>query len=189
MNIIQIGCNNCEDHVFDFVSTNRDSISNFLVIDALPKCVEIASQKYNFLGDRLIAVQCAVAPENGILKFFYPTTDDCSAHSSLLKNHVNNHHHKDLNYFFIPTLDINTIFNFFFNNVERLYVDIEGLDVVTILNLDFEKNKPKYIEYEFYHADGTFSYNKNSDKLLSLLQSHNYSLEQSGYNVIAKLNS
>jgi hypothetical protein len=86
-------------------------------------------------------------------------------------------------------LDINTIFNFFFNNVERLYVDIEGLDVVTILNLDFEKNKPKYIEYEFYHADGTFSYNKNSDKLLSLLQSHNYSLEQSGYNVIAKLNS
>ena len=35
LNIVQIGCNNCEDHVSKFVQKNSNNINNFIAVDAL----------------------------------------------------------------------------------------------------------------------------------------------------------
>ena len=56
MNIIQIGCNDCNDHVYDYVKSNEQQISKFVVVDALPKCVKIAELKYSFLKDRVVTL-------------------------------------------------------------------------------------------------------------------------------------
>ena len=88
MNIVQIGCNNCEDEVFNFIDKNKESICKFLVIDALPKCVEIAKTKYAFLESKLIAVNCAIYNENSIVKLIFPKDGQTSAHASIFENHV-----------------------------------------------------------------------------------------------------
>ena len=188
MNIIQIGCNNCEDHVFDFISSNKDAIKKFLIIDALPDCVSKAKNKYSFLGEKLIAVNCAVANSRGVLNFFYPKNDSLSPHASLLQSHVSNHLHQNIESISVPCLHINDIIDSFVEQVDRLYIDIEGLDVITLLSLDYSKLKPKYIEYEFCHADGSFTIKDNSKKLIDLLTNNNYELSRcSEYNISATL--
>ena len=72
MNIVQIGCNDCSDHVYDFVKENQQQITKFVVVDALPKCVEIAKLKYEFLKDKVTVLNCAVGLKNEIIKFYYP---------------------------------------------------------------------------------------------------------------------
>lgn len=188
MNIIQIGCNDCKDRVYDYILSNKDIVTKFLVIDALPKCVEMAKERYSFLGEKLIAINCAIAPQRGIMKIFFPKDDQVSAHASLLQFHVKNHRHNLLDFFYVPVLNINDIISSF-EEIDRLYIDIEGLDAITLLNFNFNYIKPKYIEYEFYHSDGSFSFDKNHNSLISLLESVGYKLKKSGeYNIIAELN-
>lgn len=187
MNIVQIGCNNCEDEVFDFVNKNKESISKFLVIDALPKCVEIAKAKYAFLENKLIAVNCAIYNDNSIVKIIFPKDGQTSAHASIFENHVKTHGHSKCDFLFLPTLNLNNIFEFMQGHVDRLYIDIEGYDVEALLKLDYKKYKPKYIEYEWVHSDGVHSSNINHNKLVSLLTNNNYKIEKQGNNSIAQL--
>jgi FkbM family methyltransferase len=187
MNIIQIGCNDCNDDVFKFVSLNRDKISKFLVIDALPDCVTIAKEKYSFLGERLYPVNCGVGAKTGIMQFYYPSGDKLSAHASLLESHLHSHSHQSLDYLCVPVLSINDVLSFF-DQVDRLYIDAEGLDVSTLLTLDYFKFKPNYIEYESAHADGTGTRSENYFKLKKLLMSFGYEIKRNGeYNSVAEL--
>jgi hypothetical protein len=71
--------------------------------------------------------------------------------------------------------------------VDRLYIDIEGYDVEALLKLNYEKYKPKYIEYEWVHSDGVFASNLNHNKLVDLLRKNNYKVEKKGDNSIAQL--
>lgn len=188
MKIIQVGCNDCNDHVFDFVKQNQDQINFFLAIDAMPKCTEIASEKYSFLGEKLHILTTAVADKNGIFEFFYPESDDKSAHASLLQNHLTSHHHTKLKSFTSPCLSLDCILDSYGNDIDRLYLDMEGLDVLTLLNSNLEKNKIKYIEYEFSHSDGPFSAGANHKNLLLKLEKLNFSYERSSeYNMRAFL--
>ena len=66
MNIIQIGCNDCNDHVFDFIKENQNIINNFFVVDALPKCCEKAQEVYSFI-DNLKIFNKAIGLENTII--------------------------------------------------------------------------------------------------------------------------
>jgi hypothetical protein len=187
MNIIQIGCNDCNDDIFKFVSLNRDTISKFLVIDALPDCVAIAKEKYSFLGERLYPVNCGVGVKTGITQFYYPKGDKFSAHASLLESHLRNHSHQSLECLCVPVLGINDVLSFF-DHVDRLYIDIEGLDVSALLSLDFSNFKPSYIEYESAHADGTSLRAANDLKLNNLLISLGYQTKRNGeYNSVAEL--
>lgn len=187
MNIVQIGCNNCEDEVFEFINQNKDSVSKFVVIDALPKCIDIAKTKYAFLEDKLVAVNCAIYNDNTIIKLIYPQSSDTSAHASLFENHVKTHGYSKCNFLFLPSLTLNNVFEFMNGDVDRLYIDIEGYDVDALLKLNYEKYKPKYIEYEWVHSDGVNVSHLNHNKLVSLLTKYNYKLEKRGNNSIAQL--
>jgi FkbM family methyltransferase len=188
MKILQIGCNNCDDHVFDFVKKNINNIDLFVAVDALPKCTEIAREKYEFLKQKLQVLNCAVGPANTIVEFFYPQNDKTSAHASILQSHLNSHNHQNLNSFLSPCLSINSILDFYKNSIDRLYVDMEGLDTITLQTVDFLKNKIKYIEYEDTHSDGAFKCGHNHLKLISILKSYGYSCSKiSQYNSKAEL--
>lgn len=188
MNVIQIGCNNCDDHVFDFVSKNQNSINQFIIIDALPECVKIAKEKYSFLKEKLVAINCAISNKNGICEFFYPQNDEISAHASMLEGHLRSHGHKTLKCFCVPCLSLNCLLESFGNSIDRLYIDIEGLDATVLLGLDFIKNKIKYIEYEFTHSDGAFRAGDKHNNLMKLFADNGYQLQKvSEYNIKAEL--
>lgn len=188
MNVIQIGCNNCADEANKFVTGNKDSIEQFLVIDALPKCVETARNVYSFLGDKLSALNCAVGVENSITNFYFPSADDANDQSSLNKEHLRRHGHSAIKSITVPVLDINDIFKSFSKEVDWLFIDAEGLDTLMLLHLDFDKYKPKNIYYEFAHSDGPFSVGKNHHDLVDKFHRFNYQLTRTDGNIYAKSN-
>ena len=190
MNIIQIGCNDCEDHVFDFISKHRDEVNSFMVVDALHGCVETAKRKYSFLGPRLIPVNCAVGPLVGLTEFYFPLGEDMSAHASMSADHLRNHQHPTLQSIVVPCLSLNVLVAAFSRPVDRLYIDLEGADVDVLLGFDLGQFQPKFLEYEYLHADGTFQQGDKQQQLMKLLQTHQYSCRQSinsAYNIEAQL--
>jgi FkbM family methyltransferase len=190
MNIIQIGCNDCADHVFEYVSKHRDEVSAFMVVDALHGCVATAKQKYGFLGSRLIPVNCAVGTMNGLTEFYFPQGEDMSAHASMSADHLRNHLHNRLQSIVVPCLSLNVLVAAFSRPVDRLYIDLEGSDVDVLLSFALGQFKPKFLEYEFLHSDGTFHQGDKHQQLLRLLQECGYSYRQSessAYNIEAQL--
>lgn len=190
MNIIQIGCNDCNDEVFKFVSNNANNITNFVAIDALPKATDIARNKYSFLGDKLIVINCAVGLKSGLFSFYYPENNDISEHASLSLDHLKGHQHKIINKILIPTIEINTLLSDIVDEIgqiNRFYIDTEGYDVPLLLQLDLAKFKLDYIEFEYHHSDGVNKTGNNLDKLIEKLKINYNSLNNSGeYNIIAQ---
>jgi FkbM family methyltransferase len=189
MNIIQIGCNDCTDEAFKFITENEKDIKKILIIDALPKCTEIAKNTYSFLGERLSVLHCAVGTKNAITNFYFPPEDDKCGHSSLSKEHLHRHEHPILTSLTVPVLDINVIFDSFNDEVDWFFIDTEGLDVEILLHLDFNKYKPKNIHYEFAHSDGPFITGQKHQSLINKFESYNYNIKQTSVqNITANKN-
>lgn len=190
MNIIQIGCNDCNDEVFKFVVNNANKINNFVAIDALSKATDIARNKYSFLGDKLTVINCAVGLKSGLLFFYHPQNDDVSAHASLSLDHLKGHSHKVINRITVPTIEINTLLSDIvekIGQINRFYIDTEGFDVPLLMQLDINKYKIDYIEFEYTHSDGVFKTGENLNKLLEKLKINYNSLNKNGgYNIIAQ---
>ena len=190
MNIIQIGCNDCNDEVFKFVVNNANKINNFVAIDALSKATDIARNKYSFLGDKLTVINCAVGLKSGLLFFYHPQNDDVSGHASLSLDHLRGHSHKVINRITVPTIEINTLLSDIvekIGQINRFYIDTEGFDVPLLMQLDIDKYKIDYIEFEYVHSDGVHKTGENLNKLLEKLKINYNSLNKSGeYNMIAQ---
>jgi hypothetical protein len=185
--IFQVGCNNCQDEVRDFVFKNQENIGKFIVIDALPKSISTAKEVYKDLGEKLIPIICAVGTRNGIIPFFFPESEEGSAHASASLEHVFQHLHKKVYSLYSPLIDINDIFaSLKLTKIDRLYLDMEGWDAETILHLDFSKVEIPFIEFEFTHSDGTFSTGENLNKVIKKLETLGYSIFRSSeYNLTA----
>ena len=182
MKIVQIGCNNCDDHVFELVSKNADSIETLIVVDPLAKCVEVAKQKYAFLAERLIVVQCAISHTVGVAPFYCPVDDDMSVVASLSKDHIYAHHHSGftakgpINETWVPCLTINSFLESFVSLQTgfHLYVDTEGHDVDILLGLDLARFRVSKIQWESIHSDGPFKVGPKAEALLQRLHRHGY---------------
>jgi len=190
MNIVQIGCNDCNDEVFKFVSNNVNKIKNFVAIDGLPKATDIARNKYSFLGDKLKVINCAVGLKSGLLSFYCPQNDDISAHASLSLDHLKGHNHRIITKNIVPSIEINTLLSNIVDEIgqiNRFYIDTEGFDVPLLLQMNFDLFKIEYIEFEYAHSDGVFKTGENLNKLLEKLKINYTSLNKSGeYNIIAQ---
>lgn len=188
--ILQIGCNNCEDSVKEFVLKNQEKIDNFIVVDALPKSIDCAKKVYSELGPKLIPIICAVGVKNGVIPFYFPESEEGSVHASASLEHVFQHRHEKVNVFYSPVVDINNLFESLgLTRISRLYIDMEGWDVDALLHLDFSGLEIPFIEYEFTHSDGTFSVGEKHQTLVNKLSSLGYSLIRSGeYNILATKN-
>lgn len=188
MTIIQIGCNDCQDQVFDFVSANKDKIKKLIVVDALQKSIDAAKKTYSFLGQKLFPVVSAVGLYNGVIPFFYPEDESGSIHASAILDHVLEHKHEKVKIFCSPLLKLeNILHSFEIQKIDRLYIDVEGLDVDILLDLSFTKFDIDFIEYEFCHADGTFENGPKGKALQEKLVSLGYKIHQSDqYNLTAQ---
>jgi FkbM family methyltransferase len=185
-NIIQIGCNICNDAVTEIVKQNK--INKFVIVDANTKCIDVAKDFYSFLGDKLIPVCVAIGEKNGITNFFIPTNIPLSGHSSLLKSHLEKHDHKDINNIYVPILNINTFLESLnLESIDLLYIDTEGFDAQILLEMDFEKFNPNSIIYEFMHSDGKHTVGEKHNRLVKKFIDNGYRLTQiSPENILAE---
>jgi len=190
MNIVQIGCNDCNDEVYNFIVENSDQINNFFAIDALPNAAITAKNKYNFLEKKLNVINCAVGLSNGLISFYYPQDSDMSEHASLSIDHLQCHGYHFLTKIIVPIIEINTLLSSItkeIGKINKFYIDTEGFDVPILLQMDLNKYTPDYLEFEYIHSDGPKTIGPNLNNLLAKLQNKYNSIELSGhYNVIAQ---
>ena len=170
MNIIQIGCNDGNDHVFKFVNENHLKINKVLLIDAVPACIEMAKEQYKnfaFIEYKNLAI---IADLKEMIPFFV-SEHDHYAQCSLYKNHVIKHCGNNISEIIVPAKNINDlIFKFSENIIDRLYIDAEGEDANLILNLNFNIKQIKFIQYESAHSS-------NNELAMEKLQKNNYNIE------------
>jgi len=177
MNILQIGCNDCNDHVYEFVFKNQNSIKKLILVDALPKCTEIAKNVYDFFVDKDI-INKAIGVENKMCKFFFPKDHEDSAHASLNESHLKNHEHQNIDSIDIECIDINDFLEKL-PPIDRMYIDLEGLDADVLLHLNLDKFDIPYIEYEILHTDGTFYRGQKYQLLLEKFARYGYKVSAS----------
>lgn len=163
MNIVQVGCNDCNDHVLEYIKTNFNKVNKLVLIDPVKNKLENCSELYKeFTNIDIVLVHSAITPKNKDTKInlFYSTDDVGRQHTSFNRQHLVAH------LWPIHTIrkvrckakSINKIFEEFnLKTVDRLYVDTEGLDVQIINSINFDKWDIPYIRFESGHSDGPHS--------------------------------
>jgi FkbM family methyltransferase len=159
-----------------------------VLVDALPKCVELAKKKYEFFPNTKV-LNCAVSTDNGWTNIYFPKGQDTHPHASLSEEHVIKHEHDEVESVGVPSMTINQILEMF-PATDRVYMDLEGMDIDILFDWDFGRFKPFFIQYEFHHSEGTFTHGQGSKfrESARLLMDVGYSLTpHKEYDMIAKL--
>jgi FkbM family methyltransferase len=161
MNIIQIGCNDGKDHVFDFVKENIDNINKLILIDANKNCIDYCKNIQYKNISKAEFLFCAITNNNDEHVILYTNDNDNfgrSPHASLSNQHVINHLHTEIARYKVPAKNINKLFeDLNFKTIDRLYIDVEGLDVDLINAINFENFDIKFLLFESQHSDGVHS--------------------------------
>lgn len=188
-NIVQIGCNIGNDHVFRLVSTYPYKW-NLTFIDALDTCIcechnfysrEELSKNWNMQFHNLAIVD----DDRKSAEIYYPEGSPLCGHASLIQHHTELHElyesnkRQDSPRPMLKKTVFATTFNKFFGDlgmyyIDRLYLDIEGYDARIISSIDFGKFFIPFIRFEHRHSDGPFT---NGIILLTALQK----LKANGY--------
>lgn len=198
-NIIQIGCNIGNDHVKDYVSKNKQIIQNLILVDANEKSIEMCKHNYSEYSFCKFFNLAIVDADLENVEFFVPDNNNFSEQSSVLEFHVQDHLKfigcENYNKIVVPALNINVFLeNLNLNVIDKLYIDIEGLDIDIILSLNLNKFKIKYIYFEHTHSDGSFSNLQNDSeclkykKCIDILSNFGYTTTKLQFNTIAMLN-
>jgi len=157
MKILQIGCNDCNDHVKDFVLLNKDNIELLILVDINPKIIEYANIYYsNVVNFKTIVSAITPKEEEAFIRLYHTKKEIFSQHTSHSYEHMIRHLHKseDIIHIDHPTITINKIFSE--NKIEtldRLYIDTEGLDIDILDSIDYDKVKIKHITFEHVHIE------------------------------------
>lgn len=162
MNIIQIGCHDGNDHVFEFISQNERNIERAILVEPLPEKIKEAQTKYknfNFVEFHEVAIVDFEDKEE--ISFFFPRDLIHSQISSTSFNHVANHR-SDIEEIKVKCISIKKFLNKInLSEIDRFYIDTEGLDCKLIKQIDFTKYNIKYLEYEYVHSDGINTFGQN----------------------------
>jgi hypothetical protein len=190
MNIIQIGCNDGKDHVFDFVKEKTKDINKLILIDANKNCVDFCKNVQYKDFKNVEFLFCAITNNNYdhvILYMDDKSTDGKCPHSSLLKRHVIEHLHDNISQYKVPAKNINKLLeDLNFEIIDRLYIDVEGLDIDLVNEIDFNRFNIKFLLFESQHSDGVHSVGgPKLNSCIDRLKSFNYNVIFNGMNTTA----
>jgi len=162
MNIVQIGCNDCSDHLLEYVRDHHSEINNLILVDPNKTRILNCYKVYESFDDiNLHIVDKAInAKDEQYLTLYYSPLETNGHHTSTKKQHLLDHHHRPENIVAeqFPSVTFNNLLDHYsINIVDRLYVDTEGYDIDILRSIDYSKFKIKYIQFESTHSDGAFS--------------------------------
>lgn len=189
MKILQIGCNNGQDHVLEYIK-NHDNITQVILIDASSEALVRCKETYLDIPNSTFLHSAVVTDDSEFIDLFIPTSEAStgSEHSSLNFDHLIKHNHKakDISIIKVPAININILLETY-KSIDRLYIDTEGLDAKLVSNINFSKYKIPYIFFEFIHSDGAFNIGTNFEQAVNILRNNGYKLNQIDLNIEASL--
>lgn len=185
MNILQIGCNDGNDHVLQYAKAQAD-INKIILIDASFEALEKCKKTYRNIPNCQFLHSAVVTDDSEFVNFFVPTKASDSQHCSLNFDHLLKHHHKDVSTIKVPAININALLETY-KPIDRLYIDTEGLDCQLVSSIDFSKHKIPYIFFEFIHSDGAFNVGANFERVRNMLVNNKYNLNTVDSNIEASL--
>ena len=187
MNIIQIGCHNGNDKLSDFLKINKKHLSKTLLVDASPSALSMAKEFYKDFNTVEFSNFAVVNSDETEVEIFYPVDEANMSYSycSVLQSHVEAHKNfegiktpQEIKKEIVPATRVNNLLKYFNDEyIDRLYLDIEGLDCLIINDIDFNKYDIGYIRFEHIHSEKTFSSNgPNLKKTVNFLNQFGYTI-------------
>lgn len=186
MNIIQIGCHDGNDHVFQFVSENSHAIDRLILVEPLSEKIKEAKIKYqDFQFVEFFELAIVDFEDKDEISFFFPEDLIHSQISSIDINHVLRHR-LDVKEIKVKCLNIKKFLDSLnLSKIDKFYIDTEGLDCKIIKQIDFQKYSIDYIEYEYIHSDGSYTFGQNGSDVQNMLLNLGYNkIEHPPFNVV-----
>jgi FkbM family methyltransferase len=190
MKIIQIGSNNGNDSVRQFITENQNNIDLVVLVEPIPFILDQLKENYKDFNN--IFIENIAISDNELEKFtLYYEEDSNYELSSFRKQHLIdcNCSLEKIKSIDVNCLTINQLFEKYnIDTLDYLHIDTEGLDVYIISSIDFNKFKIKNIIFEVIHTDGTQKLGTNYIETTEYLKKLGYNLSQiDGMNIKATL--
>jgi len=171
MKVLQIGCGDGKDHVFDFVKNNP--LEKLVLIDASLFSLQLCKKQYaDYPFCEFIYRAIVTDPNQKSVPIYAPAYDLTSVHVSVDPNNLKKHGHPYLVKMDVECSTLNALLEELdLPDMNRLYIDAEGLDISIINSLDLEKYPIPYIFFEHAHSD-------DLDECLNRLKNFNYTITE-----------
>lgn len=191
MNIVQIGANNGNDHVYDFVEKNASKIKKLILVEPMPQLIPPLQWKYSKILSNVEYENIVISGTESAepLKFYYDMNSSFET-STLDRNHLVGLGcpEKKIGTMLVPSLTFNQLMRKHnITELDALYIDAEGHDYHIIKSIDFKKYKVKMIYFESDHTDGTNKVTKNMEDLMNYFNDNNYDFKWGRPNASATL--
>lgn len=191
MKIIQIGANNGDDHVFNFISENIKELKLAILVEPVPYCLEALKNRYSrFPTVTIENLAITDDPNTFQLPFYYEEGSNYEV-SSFNKSHILNHgcSEEKIKFLNVKTKTINSLLEEYkLFDLHVMFIDAEGFDGKIIKSIDLEKYKIENIYFESAHSDGTKKRGVEHMNLVEYLSNSGYDVSDvDGLNSIARI--
>lgn len=189
MNILQIGTAGQKDHVYDFCLINKDSLTKVILVEPLPESLKQTREVYKDIPNCEFYELAIVDSDDSEITMYIPatSTDGTSSHASVFEDHLHKHLHPKTISLTTRASKINPLLDKFEGTIDRIYIDIEGMDEKVIRQIDFSKYDIRYLQYEAAHTDGPHNCGFKNHMLMQKLRSMGFELRRDGqYDIIAE---
>ena len=140
--LIQIGCSDGNDHVFEFLKSSKEAY-NVVLVDAFLPALKVAEERYKTLNKHSIKFlnKAVLNNEDEFVDFFHQDDGQIHGSNSVSEQFLMMHGvAKDLiKKERVEAININTLLKENTNSkIEYLFIDAESLDCSLINNLNLE---------------------------------------------------
>jgi FkbM family methyltransferase len=195
MKIVQIGSNDGDDSVRQFINKNQNNIELVVLVEPIPFILDKLKENYKDFNN--VFIENIAISDDELEKFtlYYEEGSNYEL-SSFRKQHLIdcNCSLEKIKSIDVDCLTINQLFEkYSIDTLDYLYIDTEGLDVHIINSIDFNKFKIKNLIFEVthtdgIHTDGTPKIGTNYTEITKYLIKLGYNLSQiDGINIKATL--
>lgn len=190
MNIIQIGANRGDDPAQEYITRNKDKLSNVIIVEPIPYLIPVLKEKYSNIPQARIENVGIVGSETAEdLDFYYEKNSNYEC-SSFNKDHLPSLGCKPeyICVIKVPVMTFDQLMTKYgLCELDDLFIDAEGYDYQIITSIDFKKYKINTITFEASHMDGTRCRGNNEELLKKLLMENGYIIFKHGENSVANL--
>lgn len=182
MKVVNIGCNHGLDDCRQFVAENLAAIREVHLVDASPAALEQCRQNYRNIAQARFHHLAIVPQADERVVFYAPRGEPASQHAYVIREHLSAHHHPSLDEAEVPAMRLpNFLASLQIGKPDRLYIDAEGLDCQILLQLDFSRPTPDFIQFEKTHSDGPFRHGPTYQACVEKLQAAGYRIVPTSY--------
>lgn len=183
MNIIQIGANSGKDHVFNFVSGNKDKINKLILVEPMSVLENSLRECYKDFPQAVIENVAIVPNKTADKMVFYHATSGNYEVSTFNPNHLLGHGlpERDMTSSLVSVMTFSELMDKHnLTELDNLFIDTEGMDCNIIKSIDLKRFKIKKIQFESAHSDGIHSKGSNFSSTTEYLRIHNYEISGHG---------